>query len=55
MFDPLHAAVPGGSAIPPDAQTAVKAADVIINLDWVDLAGVFKITFGEEPPKSQVK
>jgi TPP-dependent 2-oxoacid decarboxylase len=51
---PLHAAVPGGSAIPPDAQAAVKAADVILNLDWVDLAGVFKVTFGDEMPKAKV-
>ncbi|MGH6767449.1 MAG: thiamine pyrophosphate-binding protein, partial [Xanthobacteraceae bacterium] len=51
---PLHAAVPGGSAIPPDAQAAVKAADVILNLDWVDLAGVFKVSFGDEMPKAKV-
>jgi thiamine pyrophosphate-dependent acetolactate synthase large subunit-like protein len=51
---PLHAAAPGGSAIPPDAQTAVKAADVILNLDWVDLAGVFQVTFGDQMPKAKV-
>ena len=51
---PLHAAVPGGSAIPPDAQAAVKAADVILNLDWVDLAGVLKVTFGDAMPKAKV-
>jgi len=51
---PLHAAVPGGSAIPPDAQAAVKAADVILNLDWVDLGGVFKVTFGDAMPKAKV-
>ena len=48
------AAIPAGSAIPPDAQAAVKNADVIVNLDWVDLAGVFKVTFGDEPPKAKV-
>ncbi len=48
------AAIPAGSAIPPDAQAAVKAADVILTLDWVDLAGVFKVTFGDEPPKAKV-
>ena len=48
------AAIPGGSAIPPDAQAAVKAADVIVNLDWVDLGGVFKVTFGDEMPKAKV-
>ena len=47
-------AAPAGSAIPPDAQAAVKAADVILNLDWVDLAGVFKVTFGDETPKAKV-
>jgi thiamine pyrophosphate-dependent acetolactate synthase large subunit-like protein len=51
---PLHAAAPGGSAIPPDAQAAVKAADVILNLDWVDLAGVLKVTFGDAMPKAKV-
>ncbi len=51
---PLMAAIPAGSAIPPDAQAAVKAADVIVNLDWVDLGGVFKVTFGDEPPKAKV-
>ena len=51
---PLHAAAPGGSAIPPDAQEVVKNADVILNLDWVDLAGVFKVSFGDAMPKAKV-
>jgi thiamine pyrophosphate-dependent acetolactate synthase large subunit-like protein len=51
---PLHACAPGGSAIPPEAQEAVKAADVILNLDWVDLAGVFKVSFGDQMPKAKV-
>jgi thiamine pyrophosphate-dependent acetolactate synthase large subunit-like protein len=51
---PLHAAVPGGSAIPPDAQAAVKAADVILNLDWVDLGGVLKVSFGDAMPKAKI-
>ena len=51
---PLHAAAPGGSAIPPEAQEVVKNADVILNLDWVDLAGVFKVTFGDAMPKAKV-
>jgi thiamine pyrophosphate-dependent acetolactate synthase large subunit-like protein len=50
----LHAAIPAGSAIPPDAQEVVKAADVILNLDWVDLAGVFKVAFGDQMPKAKV-
>ncbi len=51
---PLHAGAPGGSAIGPDAQAAVKAADVILNLDWVDLAGAFKATFGDQVPTAKV-
>jgi thiamine pyrophosphate-dependent acetolactate synthase large subunit-like protein len=51
---PLHAAAPGGSALPPDAQAALKAADVVLSLDWVDLGGAFKAAFGDQNAKAKV-
>ncbi len=39
---PLHAGAPGGSVLAPEAADAIRAADVILSLDWVDLAGTFK-------------
>lgn len=38
----LHAGAPGGTVLAPEAQDAIRNADVIISLDWLDLAGVFK-------------
>ncbi len=39
---PLHAGAPGGITLAPEAQEAVRNADVILSLDWLDLAGVIK-------------
>jgi thiamine pyrophosphate-dependent acetolactate synthase large subunit-like protein len=39
---PLHAGSPGGSVLAPEAADAIRAADVILSLDWVDIAGTFK-------------
>ena len=36
---PLHAGAPASNAMVPEAIEALKAADVILALDWVDLAG----------------
>ena len=36
---PLHAGAPASNALVPEAIEAIKAADVILALDWVDLAG----------------
>ncbi len=36
---PLHAGAPASNAMVPEAIEAIKAADVILALDWVDLAG----------------
>jgi thiamine pyrophosphate-dependent acetolactate synthase large subunit-like protein len=38
----LHAGAPGGSILAPEAVEAIRAADVILSLDWVDIAGTFK-------------
>jgi thiamine pyrophosphate-dependent acetolactate synthase large subunit-like protein len=39
---PLHAGAPGGLALPPEAADAIRQADVILSLDWLDPAGTFK-------------
>ena len=39
---PLHAGAPGGIALAAEALEAVRAADVILSLDWLDLAGALK-------------
>jgi thiamine pyrophosphate-dependent acetolactate synthase large subunit-like protein len=39
---PLHAGAPGMIAPVPEAAEALRTADVILSLDWVDLAGTFK-------------
>jgi thiamine pyrophosphate-dependent acetolactate synthase large subunit-like protein len=38
----LHAGAPGNIAPVPEAIEALRAADVILSLDWVDVAGTFK-------------
>jgi thiamine pyrophosphate-dependent acetolactate synthase large subunit-like protein len=49
---PLHAAPPGTFGHP-DLIAALKAADVILSLDWIDLAGTLRTAFGGDaiPPK----
>jgi thiamine pyrophosphate-dependent acetolactate synthase large subunit-like protein len=39
---PLHAGAPGTIAPTPQAVDAIRAADVILSLDWVDIAGTLK-------------
>jgi thiamine pyrophosphate-dependent acetolactate synthase large subunit-like protein len=51
---PLHAGPPGGTALGPDAQETLRSADVIVSLDWVDLAGAFKNTFPNGVPSAKV-
>jgi thiamine pyrophosphate-dependent acetolactate synthase large subunit-like protein len=42
----LHAGAPGGTVLSPEAADAVRSADVILSLDWVDVAGCFKSVGG---------
>lgn len=49
---PLHVGVPAILAPVTEAQTAIAEADVILSLDWVDLAGTFRSL--PSPPKAQV-
>jgi thiamine pyrophosphate-dependent acetolactate synthase large subunit-like protein len=50
---PLHAAVPGVH-LGPQAAQAIGEADVILALDWTDLAGTLKQAYGMEPVKAKV-
>ena len=51
---PLHAGVPAGNAMTPEAAAALKAADVILALDCVDLNGVLRGGFGFDVPKPKI-
>ena len=48
---PLHAGAPGGSVLAPEAAEAIRSADVILSLDWVDIAGTFKHVGGNVTAK----
>lgn len=45
---PLHAGAPGTLLPVPEALDAIAAADVILSLDWVDLAGTLKAAKSSE-------
>src|SRR5262249_28075472 len=38
----LHAGAPGGTVLAPEAADAIRSADIILSLDWLDVAGTFK-------------
>jgi thiamine pyrophosphate-dependent acetolactate synthase large subunit-like protein len=50
---PLHAAVPGVHLGAPAAE-AIREADVVLALDWTDLAGTLKVAYGAAPVKAKV-
>jgi thiamine pyrophosphate-dependent acetolactate synthase large subunit-like protein len=50
---PRHVGPPG-FFLGPDALAALSRADLILSLDWVDLAGAFKQAFGDTPPTAKV-
>jgi thiamine pyrophosphate-dependent acetolactate synthase large subunit-like protein len=50
---PLHAAPPA-TFLPPDAAKLLRDADVVLALDWVDLAGVLKQVWGADPVGAKV-
>jgi len=50
---PLHAAPPA-TFLSPDAARLLREADVILSLDWVDLAGALKAAWGAEPVSAKV-
>ncbi len=51
---PLHAGAPASNAMVPEAIAAIKAADVILALDWVDLGGALRNALGQEGPKAKI-
>ena len=51
---PLHAGAPGMIALVPDSVEVIRGADVILSLDWVDLAGTLKAVFGAEAPRAAI-
>jgi thiamine pyrophosphate-dependent acetolactate synthase large subunit-like protein len=48
---PLHAGAPGTTVLSPKAADAIRAADAILSLDWVDIAGTFKNVGGNVAAK----
>lgn len=50
---PLHLGPPA-VFLSRDASAALAEADVILSLDWMDLAGTFKQAFRGNPPKARV-
>ena len=50
---PLHAGHPGVFPVP-DSVAAIRAADVILSLDWVDLGGTLRTAFGGEQPGARI-
>jgi len=51
---PLHAGAPASNAMVPEAIGAIKAADAILALDWVDLAGGLRAALGQEAPNAKI-
>jgi thiamine pyrophosphate-dependent acetolactate synthase large subunit-like protein len=45
---------PAGNNPSAEASALIRAADVVLSLDWVDLAGAFKAAWGSEPVGSKV-
>ena len=51
---PLHAGAPGVIAPVAESAAAIRGADLILSLDWVDLAGTLRTVFGSEPPPAKI-
>ena len=49
----LHAGAPGIYAVP-EAREAIARADVVLSLDWTDLAGTLVAAFGEGEPVATI-
>jgi thiamine pyrophosphate-dependent acetolactate synthase large subunit-like protein len=50
---PLHGA-PAGSRLHARGNELLREADVILSLEWRDLAGIFRAAFKQEPVKAEV-
>jgi thiamine pyrophosphate-dependent acetolactate synthase large subunit-like protein len=51
---PLHVGAPS-LLLSPDAADALREADAIVSLDWVDLAGTLKTAFGGAPSAAVIQ
>ena len=49
----LHAAPPG-NRLAPEAKNLLAGADVILSLDWLDLAGALKQAYGTKPVTAKI-
>ena len=49
----LHAGPPG-NFLAPECSAALRAADVVLALDWYDLAGTLKQAWGNDPVSAQI-
>lgn len=47
-------AAPPSNRLPPAAQRALAEADVVLSLDWLDLAGAFRQACGDRPVSAKV-
>jgi thiamine pyrophosphate-dependent acetolactate synthase large subunit-like protein len=50
---PLHAAGPA-TLLPNEAPSLILDADVIVSLDWVDVAGALKMSYGSKPVTAKI-
>src|SRR5262245_43639841 len=50
---PLHVGPPG-SFLSEAASRTLREADVVLSLDWVDLAGTLKQACGDQPPAAKI-
>lgn len=50
---PLHPCAPG-TFLPPEACQLLRAADVVLALDWYDVAGALKQACGDEPVDAKI-
>jgi len=50
----LHAAPPGSIAPVPRSLELIREADVILSLDWIDLAGTLKHAYGDAPVGAKI-
>ncbi len=50
---PLHAG-PSGMFLSPRSAEVLRAADVVLSLDWLDLAGTLKQAWGEQSPTCRI-
>ncbi len=51
---PLHVGSPGTIGMTSQAVEAIREADAILSLDWVDVAGTLKSVFGASVPSARV-